>query len=310
MRDIEVVVLGAANLDLVYRVDRLPHEGETTSSLSTDTHPGGKGLNQAIAAARSGTSTAFIGATGPDAPGSLLRDVLTTAGVMGSPRESDQPTGTAIITVDHEGRNTIVLSGGANDTLGELQPGEIEAISSAAVLLLQLELDPDIALAAAEVATAANTRVVLNAAPMRAVPPAIIPLIDVLIVNEHEARELASAWEASAGSPDGSAPTFPIMIVTLGERGVDVMVDGGASQHIDAIPSPVVDTTGAGDTFCGAFVAQLAAGHRLDDAVRYAVAAGALSVRRHGAASSIPQDADIRALLNTVAEDSGPTGIA
>lgn len=299
MHDIDVVVLGAANIDLVFRVDKMPQEGETVASLSTATHPGGKGLNQAVAVARSATSTSFIGATGKDASGSLLREVLAAAGVGGAARFSDRPTGTAVITVDLEGRNTIVLSGGANDTMHELVPDDVEAISGASVLLMQLELNPMLALAAARVAAAANTTVVLNAAPMRAVPADLLPLIDVLIVNEHEARELAQSWGADPHSPDESAPLrFPVMLVTLGERGVDIVTEGRSPEHVEAIRSPVMDTTGAGDTFCGALVARLAEGCPLQNAVRYAVAAGALSVRRQGAASSIPTDNETRALLD------------
>jgi ribokinase len=289
-----VVVLGSANIDTVYSVAALPREGETIHASGTAVHAGGKGLNQAVAAARAGAHVRFIGAIGPD--GGILRDALREAGVEDAARRVETPSGSALITVDAAGRNTIVLDEGANGTLRGLLEDELSAIAAADALLLQFEVPEEALLRAAQAATAAGTAVVLNAAPMRAASDELLRLVDVLIVNEHEAAQAAEVW--NAGGAVALGDRFPIVVVTLGERGADVAGTTVAPSHQPAIASAVVDTTAAGDTFVGAVTAQTAAGAGLDDAVRYAVAAAALAVRTRGAAESIPSDAETRALLS------------
>jgi ribokinase len=290
-----VVVLGSANIDTVYAVEALPREGETIHASGTATHAGGKGLNQAVAAARAGARVRFIGAIGPD--GGILRGVLRSAGVEDSARVVDEPSGSALITVDAAGRNTIVLDAGANGTLRALTDVERDAVAAADALLLQFEVPEEALLQAARAAAASGTTVVLNAAPMRAASAELLGLVDVLIVNEHEAAQADALWTGDAGTAEPLAARFPVVIVTLGEAGADVSGAAAAPSHHTAIASAVVDTTAAGDTFVGAFTARTADGAGTEDAVRYAVAAAALAVRKHGAAESIPTDAETRALL-------------
>ncbi|NQX11817.1 ribokinase [Microbacteriaceae bacterium VKM Ac-2855] len=294
-----VVVLGSANLDLVYRVERIPRPGETLLATSAEQHPGGKGNNQVIAAARAGADATFIAAVGTDSAGDTLASTLIEAGVRMLVRRVPERTGTALITVDASAENTIVVDSGANATLLELRPEERAAIADADVLLLQLETPLPTVLAAARHAHASGTRVVLNAAPIQPLPDDLLAALDLLVVNEHEAAVLAGGDPAD---PDALAATLlesvPAVIITLGSAGALIATRSG-SERIAGVKVVAVDTTGAGDTFCGALMAVLADPTlpALVDAARFATAAAALSVQRAGAVPSIPLEAEIRALL-------------
>jgi ribokinase len=293
-----VIVVGSANLDLVYRVERIPAPGETLLARSRAEHPGGKGNNQAIAAARSGATTAFVGALGDDEAGALLRAGLEDAGVTCLLRRSAGPSGTALIVVSDDAENTIVVDGGANRELVDLTDAERDAISSASFLLLQLETPIETVIDAAGTAHRSGTVVVLNASPIRDLPDELISGVDVLLVNEHEAKLIAAADEA--GSTDAARLStrlleqVPAAVITLGSRGAFVASRDGGEELVPGIGVDAVDTTGAGDTFSGAFVAALAergegiASVALREAARFAGAAAALSVQREGAVSSIP----------------------
>jgi ribokinase len=285
-----VVVVGSANIDQVFRVERIPAPGETVLSHGLTTNLGGKGQNQAVAAARSGASTTFIGAIGPDTFGAMIRAGLADDGIdAGLLRTLDAPSGTALIAVDDSGENTIIVEAGANAALRELSEKDAAAIVAADVLVMQLEIPLETVMGAAGIARAGGTTVVLNAAPIRELPDDLLASLDVLVVNEHEAAELAEARPGAGGI----RALAPIVIVTLGSAGA-VLYEGDSPEV--RVPAPkveAVDATGAGDTFCGAFAAALAEGQSLEAALRFSVVAASLSVQVRGAVPSIPHRARI-----------------
>jgi len=295
----DVVVVGSANADLVVRVDRRPLAGETVLGGDVATIPGGKGANQAVAAARlaagTGAGVAFVGRVGDDEHGAMLRASLTASGVdVTHLRTADRPTGAAVVLVDPDGDNSIVVSPGANAAVAP-DDARCDLVAAAAVLVLQREVAPGVSLAAAE---HTRGRVVLNLAPAGQVPDALLARTDVLVVNEHEAALLL-------GEPVGDGGTDPAaaaarmrdlgpgaVVVTLGGRGA-VAVDGTGTVRAAAPAVDVVDTTGAGDCFVGALAWRLAAGAPLADALAVAVRAGALAVTKAGAQPSYPTLADL-----------------
>ncbi|WP_112140967.1 ribokinase [Glycomyces dulcitolivorans] len=288
-----VVVLGSANLDLVYDVERIPAPGETVLSLGFASFPGGKGNNQAVAAARAGSDTRFITALGRDENGDRLAAEARAAGITLLDRRTDAPTGTASIYVDRRGENSIVVNSGANAELTDLTAPEREAIAGADVLVLQLETPVPTVAEAVRVAKAAGTRVVLNAAPSTAVPLNVLRGVDVLVVNEHEAAELTGPGPDPMAALTGHGCA---VIITLGGEGALVGVPGQAPVPVPAYTVNAVDTTGAGDTFVGAFAAALD-GEGLEALVAatgFATAAAAISVQRKGAVPSIPTLEEVR----------------
>ncbi|ADD41985.1 ribokinase [Stackebrandtia nassauensis] len=298
-----VVVLGSANLDLVYDVDRIPAPGETVLSRSFESFPGGKGLNQAIAAARSGAEVHFLVALGKDAAGDRLAAEARDAGIDLRDRRVDAPTGTAVIYVDRDGENSIVVNSGANATLVDLTEAEVAAIAAANLLVLQMETPPTTVRAAARVAKANGTTVILNAAPSGSVPAALLGEVDILIVNEHEAADLAGQ---TADAPDQSLSALTThgcaVIVTLGAAGSLVGAPGQPTAKIPAITVTPIDTTGAGDAFVGAFAAALDNSGRatnpdlrtLIGATEFATTAAGIAVQRKGAVPSIPTLEEVR----------------
>ncbi|SMH30505.1 ribokinase [Rathayibacter oskolensis] len=304
-----LVVLGSANLDHVHRVTRIPAPGETVLALDYRTFPGGKGLNQAVAAARTTAGTAFVTSLGRDAAGDELAAVLAEEPLELHARRGDARTGTAQITVDDAGENAIVVDSGANASLTGLTDEERALIGGASALLLQLEIPLPAVLDAARAARAAGTRTILNAAPIGRLPDELLAELDVLIVNEHEARELGSERGIGAGDDTALAVALtalvPLVLVTLGADGVVVAARDREPLVAPAFRVRAVDTTGAGDTFCGAFAARLAAlapdlgdPEALLPLVRWATAAAAISVTREGAAVSAPTAAETEAFLD------------
>ena len=284
-----VVIVGSANVDQVFRVTAIPAPGETVLSNGFSIALGGKGQNQAVAAARAGAQTAFIGALGDDAFGSSIREGLAADGVGAEGvRTADAPTGTALIAVDDAGENTIIVEAGANALL-ELRETDATAIAAADVLVLQLEIPLAVVTAAARIARAGGTRVLLNAAPIRELPAELLENVDILVVNEHEGAFLARDGDVAA--------LAPIVIVTLGAAGAVAYERGSNEVRVAAPVVSAVDATGAGDTFCGALAARLAEGATLGESLRFAVAAASLSVQKHGAVPSIPARGEIDAAL-------------
>lgn len=295
MRAEEVFVVGSINQDLVLSLERRPAPGETVTGAKLGMHPGGKGANQAVAAALLGAPTAILGRVGDDAFGEGMLAALRDGGVDTGYVESvpDVPTGTAFITVTPDGENAIVVSSGAN---ARLEPSDVDAVSAAIrraeVLVVQMELEVEVVLRAAGVAESGGTRVVLNLAPYREVPVALLGLADPLVVNEHEAGALLGARIAGVGQALDAASGLlsagiRSAVITQGGAGA-VVADGNGIKHVPAPTVRVVDTTAAGDAFVGALASKLAQASSLNDAAAYAVKAGAAAVTRAGAQSSLP----------------------
>jgi ribokinase len=295
-----VVVIGSLNMDLVVRASRLPHPGETLVGESFAQVPGGKGGNQAVAAARLGAQVSMIGCVGDDANGAQLKQGLETEGIdcTGVSSAPDLPTGVAVITVDDASQNAIVIVAGSNGVLTPAAVTEHEqTIAQAAVVVCQLESPGETVFDAMRAARRHGCIVVLNPAPVTGpLTRAWLETVDYLIPNEIEAAALsgvkvdspASARVAAWALREHGART---VIVTLGAQGVFVLgVDEGpdGGQHYPARRVEAVDTTAAGDTFVGGFCAALASGRPSDEAVRFGLAAAALSVTRAGAQPSIP----------------------
>ncbi|QOR72547.1 ribokinase [Ruania alkalisoli] len=293
-----VVVVGSANMDVVARVPRIPGPGETLLARSFSRGGGGKGANQAVAAARAGgVETAFVGALGSDGDGQSLRESLTGSGVdMSVVAQSGEPTGTALISVADDGENAIVVVGGANADFTALDARQQQVIGAADVLLAQLEIDADVVLAAAQ-ARREGAVFVLNAAPSQPLSEAMWAQLDVLVVNEHEAADLAVALGAPDRELDGAvdllAGRVGSLVVTLGGEG-SLVVEGGERTRVPAVPVTPVDTTGAGDTFVGVLGARLALGDSLVEAARWGSVAAALAVQRPGAQDGVPSAAEVR----------------
>lgn len=290
-------MVGSANMDIVFSVERIPLPGETLLADSIAKYPGGKGLNQAVAAARAGVRTVFIGALGTDENGAELASTMTGAGIDSRlVRRVPTASGQAFIVVADNAENTIIVASGANAEVTELTREEREAVSGASVLLLQLELPLGAVIEAARTARGSGTTVMLNAAPARELPDELIDDLDCLIVNEHEACLLGGTEDLAAASTL-LASRVRWLIVTLGSAG-SVLYEGGIQvARIPARDVPAIDTTGAGDTYCGAFAAAIAEGQGLTSAATFATAAAALSVQALGAVPSIPSRDRILAML-------------
>jgi ribokinase len=295
-RPFDVVVVGSINADLVVRVDRRPAAGETVMGGELAVHPGGKGANQAVAAARLGARVLMIGAVGHDGYGELLLDSLGATGVdAAGVGRVDVPTGVALIVVDRAGENSIVVAPGANATV---RPDVVAAhrgdLGRAAVCVLQCELPSAAVEAAAREAAAQGTRVVLNLAPPLALSPDVLALCDPLVLNEHEAAQVLGTGADPEATTEllGRGPRS--VVLTLGSRGA-VVDDGTGPVAVAAPRVRVADTTGAGDAFTGALAYRLAQGDALADAARLAARVGALTVTRDGAQSSFPDWAEVAA---------------
>ncbi|MEO8740702.1 MAG: ribokinase [Casimicrobiaceae bacterium] len=299
-----VVVFGSINLDLVTRVERFPAPGETLSGGEFATHAGGKGGNQALAAARAGAKVRMFGAVGRDSFAGTATALLRAGGVdLRGVATIDSPTGCATILVDAKGENCIVVIAGANAHVDEQAVAD-EVLSRDTLLVLQHEVPATANAALITRAWRAGARIILNGAPARAVAPELLRQIDVLVVNEGEAAVLAGAcgWpthpEAFATSAASRIADLTV-IVTLGAAGALCCVRGqtvrAATPRVE-----VVDTTGAGDAFVGALAAALDRGVALPEAMRFAVAAGSLACTMHGAQSALPQRAAVEALLPLV----------
>lgn len=281
----DVVVVGSANLDLVARTRRLPHPGETVTAHDYFEACGGKGANQAIAAARAGARTAFVGAVGRDEAGETLRRAFLTDEVdVRNLSVVDEPTGRALIGVSDDAENLIIVVPGANHALGpSAVDSAADVLRSARVVLMQLEVRPEVVLRACELA-ADDTIVVLNPAPAAPLSDDVLRHVDVITPNEHEVGLLGGA---TALLDRGVG----YVVITEGARGAR-LVTRETTTRIKPYPVVPVDTTGAGDAFCGALSARLARDGglaALPGALRAAAVAGALSTQVAGAVPSLPR---------------------
>lgn len=302
MYDYDLLVVGSANADLVIGVERRPGAGETVLGSDLAVHPGGKGANQAVAAARLGARTALLARVGDDAHGRLLLDSQRAAGVdTVGVLVGGAPTGVALITVDPSGDNSIVVSPGAN---GRLTPGDVRAAASlfhaSRVVSAQLEIPLETVVEVVR-DLAPDGRFVLNPSPPRPLPPEVLAACDPLIVNEHEAKVILGE-DAAAISDDPEdwarillAKGPRSVVVTLGAEGSLV----ASSQGVTRVPSvkvDAVDTTGAGDAFTAALAWRLGTGSSLTEAAAYASRVGAAAVTRQGAQVSFPTADEVEAL--------------
>ncbi|MFJ2772701.1 ribokinase [Streptomyces sp. NPDC087300] len=289
-----IAVLGSANMDLVAYVAKAPQRGETVTGREFRTVPGGKGANQAVAAARAGATVSMIGAVGTDAYGAQLRAALEHSGVdTDLLRTVEAATGTAHIVVDDDGGNSIVVIPGANGTLTALAPGDEGLIASADTLLLQLEVPVEAVLAAAQAARRHGVRTVLTPAPARPLPPELLAAIDLLLPNEHEAAALTGIADDPRAAAGALLSQVPEVVITLGSRGSLYAARGAEPVMVPARRVTAVDTTGAGDTFAGTLAVALAEGNSVTDALGWASSAAALSVQRTGASASMPYRTEI-----------------
>lgn len=295
---VDVVVVGSANVDVVLRVGALPAAGETVLARDRTLGAGGKGANQAVAAARAGARVTLISALGDDPPSAILMSALTGAGVDVSViRRSDVRTGSAYVVVDDVGENQIVVDPGANAMLDGLLPAERDLLRSTRVVLAQLEVPLPTVTAAVREARDAGALTVVNAAPATDLPNALTDALDVLVVNDAEARAVAGRKTVDE-AVEALRQRVPTVLVTRGAEGVVVATATGSVDLVPAVPARrVVDTTGAGDTFCGAFAAAAARGLPVLGAARWACAAASLSVERHGAAASAPTAVEVEERL-------------
>ncbi|MFF7387178.1 ribokinase [Streptomyces scabiei] len=301
MYDYDLLVVGSANADLVIGVERRPGAGETVLGSDLAVHPGGKGANQAVAAARLGARTALLARVGDDGNGRLLLDSQRAAGVdTAGVLVGGAPTGVALITVDPSGDNSIVVSPGAN---GKLTPGDVRAaeglLRASRVVSAQLEIPLETVVEVVR-RLPEGTRFVLNPSPPRELPAEVLAACDPLIVNEHEARVIVGGELAGSPSEEDWARALLALgprsvVVTLGAEGALVATAEG-SARVAAVKVDAVDTTGAGDAFTAALAWRLGAGAEPAEAAAYAARVGAAAVTKAGAQVSFPTAEEVAAL--------------
>jgi ribokinase len=275
-----IAVVGSINADLVVQMAKLPGRGETVSSAEPAWFPGGKGANQAVAAARMGAKVAMFGAVGADEPGLMCLAALTQSGVdVDAVTKVSSPTSTALVMVEHSGENQIVVADGANQhaSFDSIQ------ISSADAVIVQFEIPESVIV---EVGKAANGIFCVNAAPVRELSDELASLIDVLIVNEHEFSQLGE-------------PKSGLVIVTAGAKEVVAYQNGKAVAKSQPPRVEALDTVGAGDTFVGAFVVAYASGKSISNSLDVACAASALSTLKLGAQSGMPTSSEVAEFLTS-----------
>lgn len=299
----DILVVGSLNADLVVRAPRFPQPGETISGDDLNIFPGGKGANQAVAAARLGANVSMLGRVGKDNFGDFLLENLKQNKVDSTLiQRDDSSTGTAIIIVDSSGQNSIVLSSGAN---GNVSIADVDNIPFAnyQLLLLQLEIPLPTVLRAAQRAKESNTRVVLNPAPAKELPDELIALADFIIPNETELSLLTKQKVSDIASAESAARNLlgrgaKHVIVTLGGKGA-LIVNTETCKQVDTYLVNVVDTTAAGDAFIGGFATSLLENKSLEEAVRFGCACGALAVTKFGAQPSLPTKEEVEKLISS-----------
>jgi len=304
---VRIFVIGSINMDLVVRAPHIAIPGETVLGSDFGTFPGGKGANQAVAAARQGASVTFVGRVGRDAFGQQLVTRLKAEGIETRHISVDETTatGVALITLDKAGQNSIVVAAGANHKLTPEHIWETEAVFSGVnVLLLQLETSLDTVVAAAECAKIHGVKVVLNPAPAQHLPEGLLRLVDVLIPNESEIALLTglpveTLEQVETATRNLLARGVECVVVTLGARGALLVPADQPAIHIPSFPVQVVDTTAAGDSFVGAFAVALGEGLSFEEAVKSGCAAGSLAATGLGAQPSIPYRVQINQLIRS-----------
>lgn len=299
----KILVIGSSNTDLIAKVERFPEAGETVQGKFFFQAMGGKGANQALAAHRLGGDVKFVTCLGDDANGKNTLQYYQQEGmdVSSALIVNGVPTGTAMILVNNEGENCIVITPGANHKLSPEHIEKIEKeIATAFIIVLQMEIPIETVEAVCRLASKHETEVLFNVAPARAIAPALLGMVDILVVNETEIELLTGRSIASDGEEvvmnalrDMGPKT---VILTLGRNGC-IVKNAQITRHVPAFQVDTVDSTAAGDTFCGALVARLTRGVGLIEAVKFATAASALCVTKMGAQPSIPTEKEVEEFL-------------
>lgn len=298
-----LTIVGSANVDLIASVPALPTPGETVLGTSLLRAPGGKGANQAVAAARAGSGVAFVGRVGDDEYGRALTRGLESAnvGIQHMSIDADNPTGLALITVDARGENEIVVIPGANGAVSERDvDAALDTLAASTYTVVQLEIPLGTVRYLVRTAARVQTRVILNAAPAAAIDPTILRDVDILVANEHEIAVLSGMGvplDPVASANMLLSTGVKTVVLTLGAAGAVIVQPNEMTIEIPAFSVPAVDSTGAGDTFVGNLAHALDSGESLAEAGRAAAAAAALSVQKAGAQPSMPTWAETRALL-------------
>ena len=300
-----VVVFGSLNMDLVLNVPMLPEPGATVMGDRLLMFPGGKGANQAVAAGRLGAEVAMVGRVGGDAFGDRLLAELKNANVQAEAvvKDGQQPTGSALIIVDTQGRNQIAVAPGANNTVGKEELERLAGLlERGSVLLLQLEIPAQAVRDAMALAKDRGARVLFNASPPNAVLPELVKDVDVLVVNKNEAAAVVGTAVVSPGTARRAALRARQLgageiIVTMGGEGSVLCTADGVISDVNAFRVNSVDTTGAGDAFMGALAAALSRGKDVNTSVRLASAAGAAATLKQGAQSALPLPTDLKQLF-------------
>lgn len=301
-----ITIVGSLNMDLVIHSPHIPQPGETIIGREFHTIPGGKGANQAVAAARLGAEVNIVGRVGGDGFAEELLENLASSGVESSfvRRDVNSSTGVALIVVDDAAENIIVVASGANRQLSEADVEEAaEVIASSDVLLLQLEVPLPVVIRAAQIAQANGVTVILNPAPARQLPAELLKLVDILVPNESEAALLTGSNVSNKGELDNAGKVLldsgaRSVVITLGGRGAFFTSPLIESEMIEAFQIDPIDTTAAGDAFLAGLSVTIAAGGSLQEAVRFGNAAGALAAMRFGAQTSLPSRNEVLQLID------------
>jgi ribokinase len=298
----DILVIGSINMDLVVRAAHFPAPGETIQGEDLVTYPGGKGANQAVAAARQGSRVSMIGRVGDDPYGdelieNLKRNQIDAALV----RRDEAPTGTAIVVVDEKGQNSILVSPGAN---GRVVPEDVEIASliDLKMVVFQLEIPLETVMRGSQLARQHSAKVLLNPAPARALPDELLANVDYLLPNETELSLLSGQPVKDTTTAEAAARALlekgvPAIVVTLGSNG-SLIVTGDEVRHVPPFAVKVVDTTGAGDAFIGGFASALLRGSAPEEAARYGNACGALAASKRGAQPSLPTRDEVESLIS------------
>lgn len=301
-----ITIVGSLNMDLVIRSSHIPQPGETIIGSDFKTIPGGKGANQAVAAARLGGQVTMVGRVGEDAFADVLLNNLSAAGINTAYvlRDREASSGVALIVVDDQGENIIVVASGANMRMTAEDVAAAEpAIAESDVLLLQLEVPLPVVKRAAQIAHSHGASVVLNPAPARELPSEIFDLVDILVPNESEAALLTGLPTKSQMELENAASSLlklgvSSVVITLGKRGAYLASTDYGSRIYEAFSIEPVDTTAAGDAFMAGLAVNYGAGKSLPEAICWGNAAGALAALRFGAQTSLPERLEVEKLLN------------
>ncbi|SDF25887.1 ribokinase [Thalassobaculum litoreum] len=297
-----ITVFGSLNVDLLFNLDRLPAPGETVLTREIVQLPGGKGANQATAAAKAGAPTRFVGCVGEDGLGAPVLASLTAAGCdVSGVREVPGATGTAVVMVERSGENQIVVGSGANMAVVASMLESV-ALGPGDTLVCQMEIPPEATAAALAAARRAGARTILNLAPARPLPPEVLADVDLLIVNEGEAAVLAGSAAPPLETARGLAAAHELTcVVTLGGDGALAVTPDGRGCRVGTLAVQAVDTVGAGDAFVGVLAASLDVGMGLPNALHRASVAAGLTCTRPGAAAALPDAAEIDGRLSALA---------